>query len=144
MTLDQNTEDDASADAIEAFASTCERLNDFARELREKSGFGDVRTGADIREYKHGWRLEKYVEADVDSQKGQVAAWWIEMGRLGTGWLVSSSVSISHTDIHVELPERNAKNSSELRSALRSAVDELVRMGYGENSFAESVRGIQK
>jgi hypothetical protein len=45
------------------FASVCEKLNAFGRALRESKRFYSVRTGADIRYYENGWRLEKSIEA---------------------------------------------------------------------------------
>ena len=53
---------------FELFAAACDRLNEYARTLDASRRFFDVRTGADIRNYQSGWRLEKWIEADI--QKG--------------------------------------------------------------------------
>ena len=127
-------------EAIDAFASSCELLNGFARDLRQRLGSAPVRTGADIRKYNNGWRLEKYVEAELEPEEGHTAAWWIDLGWADEKWVVSSNVSVSHTDIHIELPERYTTDSANLREILTETIDQLIGMTEKENAFATRFR----
>ena len=82
-------------------------MNEFSRTLRKS--FTLVRTGADIRSYeKRGWRLEKWVEAELDSTEGLWAAWWIEMGATENGWIVESQLAISPDILFIGLADRLA------------------------------------
>jgi hypothetical protein len=38
-----------------------------------------ARTGADIRQYESGWRLEKWVEAQLDPAGDLWPAWWLRL-----------------------------------------------------------------
>jgi hypothetical protein len=129
----------ATPDVIDAFARSCESLNDFARDLRKRHSTVNVRTGADIRKYQNGWRLEKYVEADVDPNAGKTAAWWLELGWADDTWMVSSNVNVSHTDIHIELPVRHAKDAAELQAVLEDTISQLIGMAHEDNPFAVAI-----
>ena len=56
---------------FELFAAACERLIEYGIKLRASGRFFDVRNGAGTRNYQSGWRLEKWIEADIN--KGGVA-----------------------------------------------------------------------
>lgn len=128
-----------AACAIELFAQCCERLNEFARDLREQKRYGDVRTHADIRHYAHGWRLEKSVEAQVAVGDDHIVAWCIELGRADGKWLVVSSVNVSHSDIYRDLGDRTASSAGQLESALDEAVTALVSMAERDSEFSRAV-----
>lgn len=126
--------------AIGQFALACERLNEFALRLRESSRFETVRTGADIRYYKNGWRLEKWVEAELSRNEGLWAAWWLELGSLEQGWIIESHLAVSPDIFFAELEVRTATAAEELRSQLTAAVDNLKRALDENTPFAEEVR----
>src|SRR5437660_12468940 len=87
-----------------SFAAACERLNEFARSLRSDSRFGVVRTGADIRAYSYGWRLEKWVEAQL--RGGELfAVWWIEFGPRADDWITESHIAIDPDAFHLEVSQ---------------------------------------
>ena len=140
LTLDEMMNIDSTPEAIDAFASSCETLNDYACDLRQRLESVAVRTGADIRRYNNGWRLEKYVEAELEPKKGHIAAWWIDLGFTGDKWAVSSNVSVSHTDIHIELPVKYATDSAALRELLVDTIGQLAGMTEKENAFATEIR----
>lgn len=136
---------DLSQDAakpIELFAQSCEALNSFARELREQGRYGEVRTSADIRTYSTGWRLEKYVEAEIDLDEGYVAAWCLELSRKDGNWLVASSVNVSNTDVYFDLGTRAAESVEQLESILRLVTTALAATAASESSFSNAIRAI--
>ena len=69
---------------FELFAAACDQIDEYARTLDASRQFFDVRTGADIRNYRSGWRLEKWIEADIHkggvAGGGFTAVWWLELG----------------------------------------------------------------
>jgi hypothetical protein len=111
---------------VDAFAEAGERLNEYARSIRDSKRFMTVRTGADIRRYDGAWRLEKWMEAELDQQSGLWAAWWIELGPSEAGLVIESHLSVSPDVLHIELPTRRAETADELEDQLRSAVSCLV------------------
>jgi hypothetical protein len=122
------------------FALACERMNEFARTLRESSRFETVRTGADIRYYKNGWRLEKWVEAELNKDQGLWAAWWLELGPHERGWVIESHLAVSPDIFFAGLEDRTATAPQELREQLTAAVDDL-KLALDQNMpFAEEVR----
>lgn len=133
------TAKDIDVGAIRIFAKSCEVINEFARGLREYGVFDSVKTGADIRDYESGWRLEKYVEAVVVPDEGFVAAWWLELGERGGRWVVESNVSVSHTEIGLTLPERTAPDILSLERILKETVDELTSTAHQEHSFMKEL-----
>src|SRR5688572_33469053 len=68
---------------FELFAAACDQLNEYSRRLDASSRFFDVRTGADIRNYESGWRLQKWIGADIHTggveKGGLCACWWLEL-----------------------------------------------------------------
>ena len=128
-----------AARAIELFARCCERLNEFARDLREQKRFGDVRTHADIRYYADGWRLEKSVEADLAPADGHIVAWCIELARVGDEWRVASSANASHSEIYRDLGDRMASSVAQLERALDEATVELISMAERDSEFCRAV-----
>ncbi len=126
------------AHAIESFAIACERLNDYARELRNAAAFREVTTGNGIRNYTNGWRLEKWLEAELNRDEGWSAAWWLELGGTDGDWLIVSHLSISHSDVFIELREQTVP-SAELHQHLMSAVQELESSLKDNATFAREV-----
>ncbi len=118
------TEDD-SAHVIELFAKACEEINEYARKLRESQAFRSVKTGADIRMYNSGWRLEKFIEGELNSQESQYSVWWLELGRSNNQWVVTSNVSISNSNVDFDLCCMKAGFSEDLAECLQVAVRKL-------------------
>lgn len=65
---------------IHAFGSACERLNTLAFRLNSPCVFPGVAftTGADIRLYANGPKLEKWVEATSEAEPN-LFCWWLEL-----------------------------------------------------------------
>jgi hypothetical protein len=130
---------------IGLFAMACERLNDFARSLRKQSVFGNVKSRADIRRYEDGWRLQKWVEAELDPLEGLWAAWWLEVGPSSTGgWIIESSLSVSPDGIFIGLQDANVNTTEELERCLTVTVDDLEAALEHNTEFAEEVRKLNK
>jgi hypothetical protein len=130
-------EQESSATGL--FAVACEEMNDFARSLRELPQFGAVRTGADIRSYASGWRLEKWVEVQLDQSTGLWAAWWLEVGQHCEGWVVESHVAVGPEVLHLDFEARHAQSVVELANELSQAVDRLKRALHEYREFASEV-----
>src|SRR2546430_896947 len=126
--------------ATEAFGRACEQMNDFARSVRESGLFPGVKTGADIRCYDSGWRLEKWVEAEINPSEGLSAAWWLELGPDGDKLVVRSNLSISHGELFINLPDRAVTSPAELEEALAKAVADLTGSLAFNSRFTEEVR----
>lgn len=124
---------------IGLFAQACERMNDFARSIRQSSRFGTVITGADIRYYESGWRLEKWVEAELSADECLWACWWLELGPDPNGWTVSSHLSISHDEFSMDLGDRFAASLPQLDEQLVAAVEVLANALESNQQFANSV-----
>ena len=124
---------------VAQFAQACERMNDFARSLRESGRFHEVRAGADIRSYRNGWRMEKWVEARLHSKEELWAAWWLEIGPRPDGWMIESSVAVSPDIFHDGLNDRIANTPDELTKQLSAAVEELQSALRQRNGFADAV-----
>ncbi len=135
-------ENDASA--IQLFAESCEALNNFARTLWDNNIFGNTFTGADIRNYESGWRLEKYVESEVAAERGLSAAWWLELGQRDSKWIVASNVSVGHSELHIDLPEHVAIDITELKYALEKSVNDLIATTNPDSNFVREVKKLQK
>lgn len=129
--------------AIELFAECSEALNEFSRNLRDIPAFGEVRTGTDIRNYDSGWRLEKYIEAELAGKKGLWAVWWLELGQRDSSWVVETSVSVSHSDVYMGNPEHIAKNTQELKMALKQSVDMLIASAEKKHAFFREIKKLQ-
>ena len=127
---------------IEAFAKACESLNEYAQQLRRDHVFPQVTTSADIRYLKAGWRLSKFVEAELNASECFWAAWSLELGGDGTQWTVSSSVSVSHTDVFFELDEANASSIEELLGAITLALEHLKSALADHDGFREAVANV--
>jgi hypothetical protein len=140
--MDQTIEN--AAQIIESFAEACERMNSFARALRAQGWFGVIRTGADIRKYESGWRLEKFIEAELNSEKGEWACWWLEIGLRKGQWLISSNISITNSEIHLEFEDRQAGSNEELKICLNSAVSDLEDSLNYESDFKRAVEAAKK
>jgi hypothetical protein len=138
------TELDGAGKVIELFARTCERMNDFSRQLYRQGHFENVRSSADIRSYESGWRLEKYVEADVCTREGYVAAWCIELGRSHEGWFVELSVNVSHSDVYSNLGTRHASSIHELERALDESVNVLIATTMPTSEFAAAIEALRR
>jgi hypothetical protein len=131
--------------AIGLFALACERLNDFAGSQRKQCVFGKVENYTDIRHYESGWRLQKWVAAELDSLQGLWAEWWLEIGPSSAGgWDVESSLSISPDGISIVLQEVRVNSVAELKRCLTVAVDDLERALEQNIEFAEEVRKLNK
>jgi hypothetical protein len=131
--------------AIGLFALACERLNDFARSLRTQSVFGKVRSRADIRYHEDGWRLQKWIEAELDQSKGLWAEWWLILGpSTGAGWNIESSLSISPDEIFIVLQEATVNSLGELERCLTVAADQLEQALQQNKEVAEEVRKFNK
>jgi hypothetical protein len=124
---------------VGSFALACEQLNDFARSLRESSRFATVRAGADIRFYESGWKLEKWVEAELDRDEGSWAAWWLELGPNANGWKLDSHISISHGALLIGMEERSCTTLDALERNLATAVEELTHALERNDLFAQEV-----
>lgn len=111
--------------AIELFAKACERLNEFARNLRSSSLYTNALTSSNIRNYLHGWRLEKYVEAVVQGSSEDTASWCLELGKPEL-WSINASVCLAHSDISLELMDCSAETEEQLELALNKAVNALI------------------
>lgn len=126
--------------AIGLFARACETLNEFARSLRESNLFSSVRAGSDIRYYETGWRLEKWVEAEINKVEELGAVWWLEIGPGETsGWLLESHLAITPEGDFFNLPSRVADSPGELKEHLRVAVDQLITALNRNSEFASAV-----
>ena len=99
---------------IAEFARASEELNAFARSLRERGV--DATTGADIRMYQDGPKLEKWVEAR-HSDSESVSCWWLEGDAV-----IFAHVSESNGDAYCELDGQRASDISEVKNALGDAV----------------------
>ncbi len=133
-----------AAGIIECFAEACERLNAYARALSKHGPFSKIGTGADIRKYESGWRLEKHVEAEICAEKGNWACWWLELGVKDKLWIVSSSVSVSQSDSYYDFDDRHASSLGELKTCLAAAITELESALDLHDEFREDVEVVQK
>ncbi len=122
------------------FALACEQMNEFARSLRGSSAFGMVRTGADIRHYETGWRLEKWVEAELDKDEGLWAAWWFEFGPREDGWIIESHLAVSPDVFFAGLEDRFATSPQEIGEQLSVVVEDLKNALVKNQQFAEEVK----
>ena len=104
---------------IAEFARASEELNAFAKSLREQGV--NATTGADIRMYQDGPKLEKWVEARQRTSES-VFCWWLEMGVLDGDAVISAHVSESNGDAYCELDGRRASEIGEVKDALSTAV----------------------
>lgn len=100
------------------FALACERMNEFSQSLTQSSHFASVRAGADIRNYESGWRLEKWVEAEIDRVEGLWAAWWLELGPRKDGWMIESHLAVSPDISFIPLKDRFAASCDELEGSV--------------------------
>jgi hypothetical protein len=139
-TANPMNESEREALVIGHFASACERMNEFARSLHQSSRFVSVRTGADIRNYESGWRLEKWVEAELDRAEGLWAAWWLELGRGERGWVIQSHLAISPDVLFVGLMDELATSPEEIEKLLSAAVENLKDALNQNQQFAEEVK----
>lgn len=136
--------EDHNSLVIEAFAEVCESLNEYAQKLRRVNAFPQVTTGADIRHLVQGWRLRKFVEAQLSASEGFWVGWSIELGGDGNKWVVSSNVSISHTDVFFELDEAEFESVDELLAALKVALNHLTNALDDHDGFREAVAKMKR
>lgn len=123
--MNQKVTNGSGDKAIELFAKACERLNEFARDLRSSSLYANALTSSNIRNYLHGWRLEKYVEAAVQGDSENTASWCLELGK-PEFWSINASVCLAHCGVSLELLDCSAETDEQLELALNRAVDSLV------------------
>jgi hypothetical protein len=128
------------ASAIAHFALACERMNDFERSMRNSAIYDAVRSGADIRHYKSGWRLEKWVEAELDGGEGIWAVWWMELECRDGTWIVESHVGVSPSEFSFDFTDRLASSAEELGRQLTAVVDELMGALTHNPEFSQAVR----
>lgn len=131
--------EDHNSIVIETFAKACEELNEYAQKLRRDDTFPEVTTGADIRYLAQGWRLRKFVEAQLNANEGFWAGWWLELGGDGDKWVVSSNLSISHTDTFFEVDELECGSVEELVAAINTALGHLTNALSDHDGFKEAV-----
>ena len=110
---------------IDYFAESCERMNDFQRTLDRTNQFRQVTSGSNIRKYLDGWKLEKWIEAELNPLEGLWACWWLELGFENGQWLVHTNVSISHSDTELDLTHSKVDTPDALRHCLNTALNEL-------------------
>jgi len=118
----------------------CEHMNEYARLLRGSSEFESVRTGADIRYYESGWRLEKWIEAELDKDEGLWAAWWLEFGAHEDGWIIESHLAISPDVFFAGLEDQIVTSNQEIGGQLELVVDDLKNALVKNQQFADEVR----
>ena len=114
------------------------------RSLRNSALFDTVRNGANIRHNLDGWRLQKWLEVELDRTEGLWAAWWLELGADKDGWLIESSLSIDPEILFIGLPDRFAATTEELRDRLTEVVDELTGALEQNREFADQVESRRK
>jgi hypothetical protein len=131
-------------DAAHLFAIACERVNDFSRRLETDGEFISVRVGADIRKYESGWRLEKWVEAEIDREEMLWAAWWLDLNRKDYNWIVNAHVSISHGEFFAEFPVRSAASLNDLEEHLHATVEELITAKETRFDFAYKIKKLSQ
>lgn len=124
---------------IGLFARACENLNEFARSMRESSLFSSVRTGSDIRYYETGWRLEKWVEAEINKAEERWVVWWLELGHESGKWILESHLEITPEGEFINLPKRVAESPTELKEQIRATVEELTTALVHNREFASAV-----
>jgi len=131
---------DPERSAIGLFARACESLNEFARSLYASTRFNNIRTGADIRYYETGWRLEKWVEAEIGQTQESVVVWWLELGAGESGgWLLESHLAITPEGEFITLPTRVAGSLTDLEEQLRVSIEELITALDRNHEFARAV-----
>lgn len=114
---------------FELFAAACEQLLEYGIKLRASSRFYDVRNGHGIRNYRHGWRYQAWIEADIP--KGGVAGdfaalWWLELGPGDpAGLMLDATLSVDPDHSYISLPSRTAVTLSDFKEALAAVVYEL-------------------
>jgi hypothetical protein len=125
----------ASSDkAIELFAKACERLNDFSRDLWESSLYVNALTSSNIRNYLQGWRLEKYVEANLQNSPEDSVSWCLELGK-PDHWLIHADVSVAHGGVYMEVMDCLVETDAQLEIALNRAVDALIAEAKEDSAF---------
>lgn len=129
---------------FESFAAACEQLNDYAITLRASGRFFDVRPGEDIRNYQSGWRLEKWIEADIHkggvAEGGFCAVWWLELGPgEPSGLKLEASLSVNPEHSDIDLPSRTAVTLSEFKEALAAIVNELQNALEINSEFIQAI-----
>lgn len=115
---------------FESFAAACEQLNNYAVTLRASGRFFEVRPGEDIRNYQSGWRLEKWIEADLHeggvAKGGFCAVWWLELGPAEpTGLKLDALLYVNPDCSDIDLSSRTAMTLLEFKEAIAAAVNEL-------------------
>ena len=134
------TSQETCSAAIKAFAFYCEKLTEFSTALRNSGQFYAVRSGADIRLYSTGWRLEKWVEAQIDQKDGLWGCWWLELGSENDGWVVQSNLSISNNEYYRDLLSKTAISPDELEAVLAESVRGLINALSDSKEFATAMR----
>lgn len=130
---------DYCSKVITIFALFCEQMNAYAQKLRQLDKYKLVKTGADIRQYKDGWRLEKWIEILLNEEKGTWAALWLEMGVIDNAWTITHHLSISHNEFFFEFPQKTTTSIEELEHSLSEAHSELISALETNKSFVDEV-----
>lgn len=125
--------------AIGLFARACEDLNEFARSMRESSLFSSVRTASDIRYYQTGWRLEKWVEAEINKAEERWVVWWLELGHESGKWTLESHLEITPEGEFINLNKRVVESPTEVHEEIRATVEELTTALVRNPEFASAV-----
>src|SRR5262249_47664951 len=87
-----------------------------------------------------GWRLEKWVEAELDRVEGLWAVWWLEFGPSKDGWIVESHLSINPDVLFIGLEDRLAASPKELEEHFLAVVDDLIHALQQNSEFAEEIK----
>lgn len=124
--MNQKVPNESGDKPIELFAKACERLNEFARNLRSSTLYANALPSSNIRNYLDGgWSLQKYVEAVVQGSPEDAVSWCLELGK-PERWSINASVSLAHSGISLEVLDCLAETDEQLELALNRAVDALI------------------
>lgn len=123
-------------------AAVCERLNDFARVLRNDSRLVEVTTSTDIRYYETGWKIEKYVEALLDTENGYAAVWSFELSEEKGAWRIDTNTSVSYGDYDEEVETRHPNSLTELNSEMTDATTNLIATNETGRPFRAAIESV--
>jgi hypothetical protein len=137
--MNQKVPNGSGDKAIELFAKACERLNEFARNLRSSSLYANALPSSNIRNYLDGgWSLQKYVEAVVQGSPEDTASWCLELGKPEL-WSINASVSLAHSGMSIEVLDCLAETDEQLELALNKAVDALIAEAEMGSNFHQLI-----
>jgi hypothetical protein len=128
--------------ALAALAKAFEEMNEFARTVERDARFERVTTGTDLREYRTGWTLEKYVEAYLNTSDGSAAVWWLEVSEDDRRWKTYSKISVSYGELDEDLDTRFADSVDEFLHDLQLAVSALIATYRDHEGLASEISRI--